>query len=65
MKRSRTESKDEGWDGVGGWGVGVRLKLDVQRQGGGRILDVDGQRGWRVLKIAHISWTSYGYHALW
>ena len=56
MKRSRTESKKEG---------GVRFKLDVQRQGSGRILDVDGQRGWRVLKIAHISWTSYGYHALW
>ena len=25
------------------WG---RLKLDVQRQGGGIILDVDGERGW-------------------
>ena len=28
-----------------GWGLGVRLKLDVQGQGGGKILDVDGQRG--------------------
>ena len=30
---------------------GVRLKLDVQGQGGGRILDVAGQVGWGVLKI--------------
>ena len=33
----------------GRWGV--RLKLDVQGQRGGRILDVDGKRGWGVLKI--------------
>ena len=33
-----------------GWGCG-RLKLDVQGQRGGRILDVDGQDGWGVLKI--------------
>ena len=32
--------------GVGGGGGGVvRLKLDVQGQGGRRILDVDGQGG--------------------
>ena len=35
------------------WREGVRLKLDVQGQGGGRILDLDGQRGWVVLKIGH------------
>ena len=28
-----------------GWGRGVRLKLDVQGQGGGKSLDVDGQWG--------------------
>ena len=27
----------------------IRLKLDVQGQGGGRILEVDGQGGWGVL----------------
>ena len=27
-----------------GWG-GIPLKLDIQGQGGGRILDVDGQEG--------------------
>ena len=27
-------------------GLGVRFKLDVQVQEGGRILDVDGQGGW-------------------
>ena len=31
--------------------TGVRLKLDVQGQGSGNILDVDRQRGWGVLKI--------------
>ena len=39
----------------------VRLKLDVQGQGGGRILDVDGQEGWGVLKIGQFLWTSYVY----
>ena len=34
---------------------GVRLKLDVQDQGGGRILDVDGQGGWGVLKSGQFS----------
>ena len=29
-----------------GEGWGVCLKLDVQCQGGGKILDVDGYRGW-------------------
>ena len=38
------------------------LKLDVQGQGGGRILDVDRQEGWGVLKIVQFSWTSYVYH---
>ena len=38
----------------------IRLKLDVQGQGGGKILDVNGQRV-RVLKIRQFSWTSYVY----
>ena len=44
--------------------VGIRLKLDVQGQrgGGGRILDVDGQGGWEVLKNGQFSWTSRVYH---
>ena len=34
-------------DEAGGeWKGGGRLKLDVQGQGGGRILDVDEQGGW-------------------
>ena len=41
---------------------GVRLKLDVQGQEGGRILDVDGQGRLGVLKIGQFSWTSYVYH---
>ena len=40
---------------------GVLLKLDVQGQVGERILDVDGQGGWGVLKIRQFSWTSYLY----
>ena len=43
---------------------GVRLKMDVQSQGGGGILDVDGQVGWAVLKIGQFSWTSCVYHPL-
>ena len=34
---------------------GVRLKFDVQDQGGGRILDVAVQGGWGVLKIGQFS----------
>ena len=45
-------------------GGGARLKLNVQGQGGGRILDADGQVGWGVLKIEQLSWTSYMYHPL-
>ena len=44
------------------FGGGVHMKLDFQGQGGGRILDVDGQGGWVVLKIGQFSWTSYVYH---
>ena len=33
-------------------------------QGGGRILDVDGQGGRGVLKIGQFSWMSYGYHPI-
>ena len=40
------------------------LKLDVQGQEGGRILDADGQGRWGVLKIGKFSWTSYVYHPL-
>ena len=43
---------------------GVRLKLDVQSQGGERILDVDEQGGYGVLKIGQFSWTSNVYHPL-
>ena len=39
---------------------GTRLKLDIQGQGGGEILDVDGQRV-GVLKIRQFSWTSCMY----
>ena len=35
------------------------LKWNVQGQGGEKILDVDGQGGWRVLKIGQ-----YVYHPL-
>ena len=47
-------------------GRGFCLKLDVQGQGGGRILDVAGQGGWDggVLKIGQFSWTSYVYRPL-
>ena len=40
---------------------GVRLKLDVQGQGGGKMWDVDGQGEWGVLKVRSFSWTSYVY----
>ena len=46
----------------------IRLKLDVQDQGGEIILDVDGQGGmgggWGriALKTGQFSWTSYVYH---
>ena len=43
---------------------GGRLKLNVEVPGGGRILDVDGQGGWGVLKIGQFSWTSYVCHPL-
>ena len=42
----------------------VRLKLDAQGQGGGRMVDVDGQGRWEVLKIGQFLWTSYVYHPL-
>ena len=42
----------------------VRLKLDVQDQGGGRISNVDGQGGWGILKTGQFSWTSYVHHPL-
>ena len=41
---------------------GVHLKLDVQGQRCGRILNVGGQGGWGVLKIGQFSWLSYVYH---
>ena len=49
---------------VGRRGRETRLKLDVQGQGGGRILDAAGQEEWRVFKIGQFSWTSYVYHPL-
>ena len=42
----------------------VRLKLNVQGQEGGKILDVAGQGGWWVLKIGQFLWTSYVYRPL-
>ena len=50
--------EEEGGGGAGG----VSLELDVQGQGGGRILDVDGQEDRFFLKIGKFSWTSYVYH---
>ena len=38
------------------------VKLDVQVQGGGRILDINGQGGLGVLKTGQFSWTPYVYH---
>ena len=46
------------WSGGGE----ICLKLDVQGQEGGRILDVDGQGGWGVLKIVQFWWTLYVYY---
>ena len=43
---------------------GFRLKLDVQRQVGERILDVYVQGRLGVLKIGQFSWMSYEYHPL-
>ena len=37
----------------------VRLKLDVECQGGGKMLDGGGQEGKGMLKIGRFSWTSY------
>ena len=48
-----------GGEGVGGGGGEIRLKLDIQSQAGGKILDVDEQRGCEVLKIKQFSWTPY------
>ena len=47
--------------GGGGEEGKVHLKLDVQVQGGGSVLDLDGKGGWGVLKIRQFSWTSYVY----
>ena len=41
---------------------GFRLKLDLQSLGGGRILDVDGQGEWGVMKLGQFSWMPYVYH---
>ena len=38
---------------------GVRLILDVQCQGGGKTLELDGQGGGGGLKIREFPWTSY------
>ena len=40
---------------LSGRGRGVRLKLDVQGQEGGRILNVDGKGGWAGLE----NWTIF------
>ena len=41
---------------------GVCLTLNVQGQGGRRILDVAGQGDGGFLKIEQFSWTTYVYH---
>ena len=54
-----------GWCSIVCWrGWGVHLKLDVQSQRCGKILDADGQRGSGVLKIRQFSWTSYVHRPL-
>ena len=40
----------------------VRLKMDVQGQKGGRILNVDGQGGCGVLRSRQFSWMSNVCH---
>ena len=39
----------------------ARLKLDVQGQGGGRILDLAWTVGVGLLKIGQFTWASYAY----
>ena len=39
-------------------GGGIRLKLDVQGEGGGRILDVAGKGGWGSWKLENF----HGHH---
>ena len=46
-----------------GEGGGVRLKLNVQGEEGGKILNVDGDGGGGILKIRKFSWTSYMYRS--
>ena len=50
-----------GEEGERGWGC---LNVDVQCQGGGKRLDVDGQGVWGVLKIRQFSWMTYVYRPL-
>ena len=40
------------------------LKTKVDLKDGGKILDVNGQGGWGVLKIEQFSWTLYVYYPL-
>ena len=44
--------------------IEIYIRLDVQGQGGGKILDVDGQGEWEALKIRQFSRTSYVYRPL-
>ena len=48
--------------GRGGVLVGVHLKLDVQGQGSGKILDLDGQGEEKTTR--QFSWTSYVYRPI-
>ena len=52
------------WLSFGEGAGGIRLKLDVKVQEGGRILEVAGRGGWGVMKIGRFSWTSYVYSPL-
>ena len=46
-----------GGGGGGGWLRWIHLKVDVEGQVGGKLLDVDGHGGWETLKIREFSWS--------
>ena len=50
--------------GAGAGGGGDCLKLDVQVQGGGKILDINGQGLREALKIRQFSWASYVHRSI-
>ena len=48
-------------EGDRGRGGGWLFEIGCPRSWGGKIVDVDGQGGWGVLKIRQFSWMSYVY----